>query len=547
MTSILISVVALLFANSVSVNAQKNGSNAASAQNYKVQKYDTKVQLGKAYAHYREGAYLQALEELDKIVFVDANTKGLIAYWRGRCYTHLNRYNEAIPELLNAKTLATNFEDTHYLLGQSYYAIQELQLAREQFRLSQKQNYKPNVSLYYIGYSSQILGDFAQAKQSYLEVLAANSDPADVKPVVRYQLAELYFERAERITDKAKRNAFVRKHVVPLFEKTVEQYPNSSAAIQARARLEEIMGVENRYVEKMRNGVPISRKKYRLELSQDIGYDTNVTTEGDDSSVSSTNKSSLYSRTSAYYRYQYNLRKTWSFLPEANFFYKRHFNRVANVIANDEISLKPGVQVRFEHWLGKHPGTLLFDVNYERSWKDVNSTSSLSFYDDNIVLSVGERSTLLGGGSSTFKFGITVTDSVTSGSDASSPFLSFSHNFPILGNYSMNLFFKAEFFRFDNSTSDSDDFSLRANLNMTKLFPKIDFNPALLITVRDTKLQSSTRGTELLLNPSLTFLREMTSWLDGQFVLSYSRQLSKDKTSRQYSQLISTIGFTAKM
>ncbi len=109
------------------------------------------------------------------------------------------------------------------------------------------------------------------------------------------------------------------------------------------------------------------------------------------------------------------------------------------------------------------------------------------------------------------------------------------------------MLFKGEFFRFDTESNDSNDYTLRFNINMTNLFYKTDINPALLFTVRDTKAQSATRGTELLINPSLTIVRHLNRWLDSQMVLSYSRQISNDTVSHQYSQAIATLGITAKL
>lgn len=526
----------------VSPNPQPVGQ-----RNFQVKTYDTKMQFRKAAEFFEQGAYLQALNELDKVIFTDEKQQALLQYWRGRCLHNIHRYSEAAEALETAKTIGVEFEDIHYILGQSLYATQELRKARKHFEDSLNINYKRNISLYYIGFISQILEEYKTARESYEMVMRAGADPEDVKPAVLYQYAELHRTRAFRIKKKSRRLAFLKERIVPLYEDVVDYDEDAAAAIQARKRIQEITGVDHRHVEVMRNGVPIPRKRYRAEITQDAGFDTNVTTEGDDSSVTGTNKSSFFTKTSVFARYQVNARKTWSFLPEVNTFYKRHYNRISNVIENDEFSVAPSIDMRFEHWLGSKPGTFTFSIEYERSWKDNEAEGSLTFNESNTVISLSERSTILGGGSSTLSAGLTITDSISVGSDASSPFVSFAHNFAIFGTYRLNMLYKAEFFRFDTETLDSDDYTMRFNINMTDLFYKTDVNPALLLTIRDTKRQSSARGTEILMNPSLTVVRHLARWLDGQIVLSYARQLSNDTTSHQYTQFTSTLGFTAKM
>ncbi len=122
-------------------------------------------------------------------------------------------------------------------------------------------------------------------------VIRSGADPEDVKPAVYYQYAELHRDRAFRIKKKSRRIKFLRNRIMPLYEDVIDYNPSSAAATQARIRIEEITGVDHRYLEKMRNGIPVPRKKYRLEITQDFSYNSNVTSEGDDSSITGSNKS----------------------------------------------------------------------------------------------------------------------------------------------------------------------------------------------------------------------------------------------------------------
>ncbi len=159
-----ITICALWIVDFNSANAQSSGlpqnPQPNRQKNFNVKTYDTKMQYRKAFAFFAEGAYLQSLVELDKIIFSSNDQEqGILQYWRGRCLSHLHRFEEAASALATAESIGVEFEDVHYLLGQALYAQQDLKNARNSFEKSLYINYKKNVSLYYIGYISQLLGE----------------------------------------------------------------------------------------------------------------------------------------------------------------------------------------------------------------------------------------------------------------------------------------------------------------------------------------------------------------------------------------------------
>ncbi len=493
--------------------------------------------LAEAWTLYQSGAYTQALTKAGGIQSSDRETLSTAAFFLALTHAKMQNYDKAIPHFKKAEELKNDAPSLHYEFGQALIALQELPKAETQFKKSIVNKFKMGASAYYVAYIRQLLGDDAGAKDFYSRIQKLANDADNVKQPALYQLAELEAERIGEEQNKEKRLRALQREALPLYKKAKAFASGTATAEQAEVKIREIETQVAEIVERMRNGIPYPRQAYTLRLSQDFTYDTNVITEADEALVEVSDKDALISKTGVLAKYQWNWRRTWSFIPELNATLTYHSRRdTATVYQNDNLVLAPAFRTKYEHTSRGAPASALLDLEYNYMMRDYTQNHELPYYSRYWNLVLGERVKWFNTGTTTLKASIKLYEHYDPARNSYSPQLSLQQNIKLFSKWDLSNTFTADYLHARDDTNDERNYKLAHSVTLLKLFEKVDVTPSLTLNLKDTMKQKNTRGNELLINPSVGLTREFANRLDGSFDYSYSKNQSKSKTLYQYTK-----------
>ena len=214
-------------------------------------------------------------------------------YFLGICQSRLLKFGSAASNLKKSLSYGHNFNDVYYELGQSYYATNKLEKSRDFFLLSLKKKFKEVISLYYIAHISQILENYKMAKNYYRLILKHPLSSSEFKQIAGFQLAEVMLSRSEILHDVEIRKGYVKKFVLPKYNKFLEINPNSNIAQDIQAKRLQVQNLFGLNPNLLVNGLPLPKKKYNFSLSNKISYDNNMTFATDFPTLKSTSKDSF--------------------------------------------------------------------------------------------------------------------------------------------------------------------------------------------------------------------------------------------------------------
>ncbi len=496
----------------------------------------------KAFETYSQGKYQTTVDEL-KIIESDLNqsnktnteTLGLVQYWKGICYNRLQDFPEAIASF--DKSLGYNYspEDLNYEYGQALFAAEKLKEARIQFRESLKKKFKRGVSLYYIGYISKELGE---RKKAFTFLKAINKlseeESAEVRQPAEMMIGDIYLEQVEKRADAFKT---VETYVIPQYEKAHDLDPQSALAPQIR---EKIVGLQRKYdliLFQLRNGRPTLNPPYFLRISQEFGQDSNVTFSPAETTISKARQSSFYSKTDVIGRYTFYVRDYISIAPELRINNTYYFNRVPEIYRNDNYMIMPSVRTAYEHTLWKKPAAFLLDYDYSEAQRDVDGKEKLEFSSRSHSFMVGERFNYFNFGETFIRLRHRLLESYISSSDSTTTSLVFEQ-IKSLSSNTLLFYGSYDRMRVDDKAFDTDSFTLRADLIMSRV--RDWFTPSLgfSLTSTDPINDRSARGRELLINPSARISKTFKKNWRANLKYDYQKNNSKDDENFAYTKSI---------
>lgn len=489
------------------------------------------------------GNYAEVVRLLEKESFASPAEEGRRAYLLATAFAKLQAFDRALPYYQAAVRLSAPYPSLAYEYGQALFATQLLGEAEEQFKASITAKHKVAASAYYVAYVRQLQENYGGAADFYRRIQRMEGDPDRVKQPALFQLAELEYERTQRVTDLEPRAEALRMDVLPLFEAARDYTPGTQVAEQATARIAEIAQVTNAAASRMANGIPLPLKPYALRLSEEIGYDSNVITLADDALVDVSGKDSPYSRTSVLGKYQFNFDRAYSVIPELNLaatFYGRRSE--PRVYQNDNIVFAPAVRSKYEHVSRGAPATALFDVEFNYMLRDYPQDHSLPYYSRSWNFALAERVKWLDTGTTTLRLAFKFFENFDPRRNALSPALTLQQNVRILGAYDLQNSFTVDYFRARDAEFDETNYRLRQAVAFPRLFEKVDVLPSLNLQLKDTMRQSYFRGTEFLFNPSISLLRPFAKNLEGSLEYSFSKNFSKSDDLFQYTKHEAKVG-----
>ena len=473
----------------------------------------------------REGKFeatLKVLKKLEKDFKKDRAEKRLLGklyYWKGIVANRMNEFPLAIESFDLA--LKRNFSpvDIHYEQGQALFAAARLKRARAKFARSYKNKYKKAVSLYYIGFISIEMRDYKNALKYFrmIEKLPA-LESKEVLQASRMQLGDIYLTKAEDHPDSFR---MIENHVIPQYEKALAVDKKSSLARSIRVKITELQKRYDLLLFQLRNGRPVLRPPYFLKISQELGYDSNVIYNPNETTINRTKQSSEFTRTDIFGRYTFYHRDYFTFSPEIRFNNTYYFNREPEIHRNDNRVYVAALRNAYEYDLKGRPASFLFDVEYSEVHRDIHQKKKLQYNSSSVTYMIGQRMNFWDRGDTVFRLRFRTYDSYLDFSDSKTISASVEQ---IIGFQTGTFLFygSVDRTRVDFDLFDTNSFTLRGDYVFSGWREYIIPVVGVGITRVDPTNDRSIRGIETLVNPSVRLLKNFgKNW---RVILKYDKQ-----------------------
>ena len=506
----------------------------------KLQKASGNSLFKNAVSFYTEGKYFSTIEELASIEAnlspkADNSVRGLIAYWKGICYSRVQNFPEAITSF--SKSLSLNFapKDLHYEYGQALFAAEKLSEARLQFRESLKKKFKRGVSLYYIAFISKEMGEKSKAFSFFRSI--NKLDPAEVKEVQQpseMHIGDLYLEQVEKESDAFKS---IENVVIPQYKRALDLNPESGLAPLIKDKIVKLQTKYDLILFQLRNGRPTLNPPHFLRIAQEIGMDSNVTFSPAETTISKARQGSTFSKTDFIGRYTFYHEDYFSIAPELRFNSTYYFNRVPEIYRNDNYLIAPAIRTAYEHSLWNKPASFLVDYDYNESRRDVNSRQKLDFSSRSHTLMLGERFNYFNTGESILRLRYRMLESYVNASDSTMTSLVYEQ-LKSLKLHTLLFFFSYDRMRVQNNLFDSDSLTFRTDLIMARFRDWFTPSFSLALTSTDPINDQENRGRELLINPSFRLSKTYKKNWRANARFDYQSNQSKDKTNFAYKKQV---------
>lgn len=504
---------------------------------------DQPKMMNEALQLYTSGRFQTALEKIIKLesdleLNKSENTlkKGLFSYWKGMIHNRLQDFPAAIENFEKAIKSGYFPKDIYYEYGQALYASEKLAQARSAFKDSYKKGFKKGICLYYLAYLTQSLGDYKKAIKLYksIEKLPAD-EQKDVFQPAHFAIGDLYLKEAERRPDAI---SSIENYVLPQYQKAYDINPDSELALQIKTKMREVQQKYDLVLFQLRNGRPTLVPPYFLRLAQDISYDNNVIFAAQETDFSSSDTSSLVSKTDVLGRYTFYYKNLMGISPELRMNYSRYLKREPLIYKNDNTLIAPAIRTNYEYSYKNKPAAVLFDIDYAYVEMDLNSKEDLVFSNRALTFMIGNKVNLINSGETIFRLRRRGFSSYNPDSDSTTNSFVIEQ---IMAQKSGQVFvfiFNYDRTRVKNELFDTDVFSLRSDL----IFPRYKdlFTPSvgLALNTTDPINDRDNRGREFQFNPNFKLSKTFQKRYRANFNYNFTRNVSKDKDSFDFKRQI---------
>ncbi len=497
--------------------------------------------LSEFYKNFKSGLYQKAIESLEKIEIAN-NSLGSKYYLTALSYSKMQEYDKAAQYF--EKALSENYEvqDLYYEYGQALYAMNELKKSRDAFAVSAKKNFNRGASLYYVAHISQILEDFGNARNNYLEMQKISDLDFKLKQVGKFQLAEsnLSILRQKNITQVELTKA-VEKVILPMLKEALLIDQKSPASYDIKNRISEIEKEFDLDPNLLRNGRRISAKRFTAHALQRLKFDDNISLTNEENNVSGSFRESYIFDTELFMEYDFVLKKKLILSPSFRATLTQHSDQDnAEVFQNDSSILNASLKNKYEHTANSNPAAFSFNIDFSRTLKDKDQTHNRKFYADALTFTFAEQVTYFSFGDTNFK--LKFKDYSAYSSSLNNYTTSFSLDQTVSTRFMHLIIFLLDYSttdNYNNSSTNSNTLLFRTDYIIPEIAPKYTLSFALSINLTDTLEQKTTRGTEWSLNPSMDFSKDVTENLKFNFNVDYTKAHSKS-SSYTYNKSVFT-------
>lgn len=491
------------------------------------------------YVHFKQGAYVQAIESLERVRSSDQKVLATKEYLTALSLSRLQRFDEAIPHFEKAVRKKSDAEDLYYEFGQALYAANELERARIAFKKSYSADFKGPTSLYYMGFISQILEEFPLSITYFEKIIEDKEADSNSTQIAMFQKAEstLSLEKTKKVSSSK-----VEKEILPMFQDAYAYDKNSDTSDDIKQRIVDIQKEFGLDPTKYRNGRKISERKINGFVSQEIKYDNNITNSNDQATVDTTQKDSFVFNTRAKVGGELDFDRRFSFRPEMQVTLLQHGDRdTPEVYTNDSLEYNPSAFLGYEHIFNSNPATLSMEVSFRHKEQDVNRAKEKEFHSKSWSYTLGEKLKIFSFGETGFKFKYKTYRSYLASLDNNIKTFSIDqllitkkgHIWLFLINYD-------DTDNYNDTNSSTASTLLRADWLIPEIFPSYTFHMAMSFTLLDTKEQSDVRGTEVTYSPMLKMQKKISDSVKASVDYTYSKNTS-DSVDKEYSKHVTTL------
>ncbi len=496
------------------------------------------------YKYFKTGQYASALTELESLSF-NQNSVANKEYLKGLTYSRLQEYDKAAIAFRKSIENGNTNPDIHYELGQALYANNDLKKSRAAFYKSSEVKYNTETSLYYVAYISQMLEEYEIAVETYTSILKSNKADSKLKQITRYQLAEsmLMVAREKSPSPDDLKNR-VSRFIIPMLQKAYEQDKTSQVSIEINGRLNEILKEFDLDPYTMKNGRKISSKPWALNFGLKSKFDDNISLTNQENNTSASFRESFIWETEAYARYETQFKKRVITAPEVRLTYVEHSDQQNSAVyQNDSMTLNINIKNKYEHLYNQMPASFIFDLDTSRVYKDYNSQKTRDFYAQAYTFTFGESFTYFKIGDSSIKFKYKIYNGENSQINNYTKTLSFDQIFFLPNNQLLVALLDASFTdNYNNSTSNTNSYLLRLDYIIPEIAPTYTLNLALATTLTDTLEQQTTRGHELMINPSVDLTKQINQNQKLSVSIDYTKADS-DSVVYRYNKTVTTLEY----
>ncbi len=461
-------------------------------------------------------------------------------YFLGVCQSRLLKFASASSNFNKSLSYGKSFNDIYYELGQSYYAINKLEESRNFFLLSLKEKFKEVISLYYIAHISQILENYKMAKKYYRLILKHSLASNEFKQIAGFQLAEVMLSRSEILHDIEIRKGYVKKFVLPKYNKFLEINPKSNIARDIQAKRLQVQNIFGLNPNLLVNGLPLPKKKYNFSLSNKISYDNNMTFATDFPTLKATSKDSFINSISMGVSSTTYFKRKYLFNPSLSLNYIYHSDRNnSDVFVNDSSEIVGGIKTGIEHKLFQSPATFTFSGDYANVRTDKNSTKELSSYSSSFTFSFDESFSLFDFGSTSVNYSARFSSLYDSDLDNHAYTLTVVQ--PIMRENSdlaliILMYSRNRLNDSKNSSSNTDTYLARIDYIIPEVLPHFILNYSLSILFLDTLEQREERGIEKMYMPKIIITRKSSKKLQTSMSYEYIMNSSLDEDTYGFNK-----------
>lgn len=480
----------------------------ASFNSFAISESDYQAKVTNIYDSFKAGDYesaLKVLDVLDRQVSAsrgDLKRKAFVYYFKGIVLAKMFEFNQSIENFKMAIKLKHDAKDLYYEYAQVLYTDEKLEPARLAFKESIKRGFKRGVSLYYIAYISELLGEERRAVKFFKAINRLPDEEKDeILQSAEAQIAEIYLKRVLKKRDAVRK---IEAYVIPQFERALAIDENSEQGRRIRQRIFEIKKRYELILLKMRNGRPVYYPRHFLRFLQTIASDDNVAYQTDDAISSDPDSAkSLFSETNLFGRYSFTVKNYMFLAPELGLRYKKHFNDEDTVKAFDSYSYSAALRSSYEHKAFGKPASFLMDYSFNQENRFNTTEEGFKFYTQTHNFSIGQKLEYFDMGTTILRLGFANTIREDETNNSSTLSLSLEQVIRLSDFYSAFLFSS-----FNQTSSDTEAYASTSWVNRIDfILPPFwgDYRPFLGFVASFTKPESQAeeRGTETSMGPSL--------------------------------------------
>jgi hypothetical protein len=486
---------------------------------------------------YSQGKYQKVIERLNELKQSEESVaiKAFVTYWQALSQKKLMQYNLALQSFTQARALGHSAKDFSYEFAQTAYAQENWELAQAEFRRSIAEGFKVAVCHYYLATIKQDQERLAEAETELKKALAlTDAESREVHQPAQILLGDIYLQqvrKSEQVKDG------VADVVVPQYRRALAVDENSELAPVIKEKIKKVRQEYRLAVFELINGRSTVEPRHVLKLSQEFSQDSNVTFSPANTTVAKSKQQSAYSKTDVFARYTFYYRNYLSFAPGARFNYTRYFNREPEIYRNDNQLLSPSLNLAYEHKVNDKPAATLFDYDYSDVRRDVNSEEKLEFSARTHTISLGEKFRWYHHNDTTVRLRWRQLESYLASSDSKTLSLS-AEQLVSIKDHLLVFMTSYDRTRVNDAVFDTDALMVRSDYFGPSIKGVITPSAGLGLTVTDPINARSTRGTELLVNPSLRFSHAPMQGLRVSAKADYQNYDSKDEDNFAYRKFI---------